>query len=1115
MRAAQGSGTASVLFTDLVGSTELLARLGDLRYDEVRRDHFAVLRQAVVKAHGDEVKTTGDGMIVVFASAVDALSCAVAMQQGVDHHRRDDAPPLKIRVGLALGEVTFEAGDVHGTAVVEAARLVARAGGGQILVTGLLRAVVGTRSPARFIDLGPLELKGLPEPVPSYEVVWERSTGPSIPLPPLLGRAYPWSFVGRDDEFGGLRRLWKEAAVGQRAVALLGGEPGVGKTRLAGELARAVHAEGALVLAGRCDEDLAVPYQPFAEALRHFVDHAQRAADGLGRYGGDLARLVPEIAERIPDLPLPLRSDPDSERFRLFEAVAGWVAAAGEENGPVLFVVDDLQWAAKPTLLMLRHLIATSGSSRLLVVATYRDTDLTPGHPMAELLADLHREERVARFALVGLDAEGVQDFLAAAAGHDLEASGLELARAVHAETAGNPFFVGEVIGHLRESGAVIRREGRWVSGVAAADLGIPAGVREVVGRRLRRLSETSNHVLRTAAVLGVEFDLDVLQSMVAAGDALEPEALLAAIEEAVAARLVAEVPGPTMSLIRFRFAHALVRETLYDGLSAARRQVIHGRAALAIEAARRGALEAHLPALAYHFGAAGAAGDPAKAVEYARRAGDQAMTRLAFEPAATFYDQALAALAVAPAADEDGLRGQLLLSRAGARARSDDHGAWDDYLAAAAIARERDDADALGQAALGLADVWVWSWLHSDAVRIDLLDEALAAQCGADTALRTRLAARLAGQLYWVPGSLPRRQALAAESVTVARRLGDPAALAACLDSTTFAVWIPGEAERRQAAGEEIVALAGQAGDRELALKGHAWCHIASLEKNDPLALDDALAAYEACAAELGQARYGWYALTRRTMRAILAGDLDAGEMLAHEAIASGRTKGEGDAEPLFGCQMSLVWQERPSSDAAEQRETLQRLYAGSPPRVPTLMAAARAHGVVLALGAGRDADVRADLDELTEVGLASLEPSLAWTGIMAKTASALARVGTETEIADLYELILPAAGLNAFCFGAVSYWGSLSHHLGVLATRLGLWDMSEAHLAQAAVAHERLGARVWLTRTRLETVALLAARNRPGEAGQRDALLDSVLATAKELRLPVIEGRARALAG
>jgi len=188
------------------------------------------------------------------------------------------------------------------------------------------------------------------------------------------------------------------------------------------------------------------------------------------------------------------------------------------------------------------------------------------------------------------------------------------------------------------------------------ADLGIPEGVRAVVGRRLRRLSETTNKVLRSAAVLGVEFDLDVLESLSAATDDLDQEAVLTAIEEAVAARLVAEMNG-SRTIIRFRFAHGLVRETLYDGLSSPRRRSLHGRVARAIEAVYGGALEAQLPALAYHLGAAGTAGDPAKAVEYARRAGDQAMTGLAFESAAAFYNQALAALSVAPTVGDEGLR--------------------------------------------------------------------------------------------------------------------------------------------------------------------------------------------------------------------------------------------------------------------------------------------------------------------------------------------------------------------------------------------------------------------------------------------------------------------------
>jgi hypothetical protein len=231
--------------------------------------------------------------------------------------------PFEIRVGLAIGEVSFEAADVFGTPVVEAARLVDAARAGQILCTALVRAMAGSRAPAPCTDLGTRELKGLREPVAVCEVAWAPVVGSApLPLPPLLtggGRV----FVGRDDDVARLHQLWKEVQVGDRRLALFGGEPGVGKTRLAAELARGLYADGALVLAGRCDEDLGVPYQPFVEALHHYVTLAPERR--LGRHAGELPRLVPELSQLVPGLPEPLRSDPETERYRLFDAVALWL----------------------------------------------------------------------------------------------------------------------------------------------------------------------------------------------------------------------------------------------------------------------------------------------------------------------------------------------------------------------------------------------------------------------------------------------------------------------------------------------------------------------------------------------------------------------------------------------------------------------------------------------------------------------------------------------------------------------------------------------------------------------------------------------------------------------
>ncbi|MGH9004093.1 MAG: AAA family ATPase, partial [Acidimicrobiia bacterium] len=329
-------GMACVLFTDLVGSTELMTRLGDAAFDRLREQHFGLVGRAVAGRGGTAVKNTGDGILATFGSAGDALAAAVAIQQATDRQGREAGVPLAVRVGLSLGDVAESDGDVFGTPVVEAARLVEAARPGQILCTAVVRTVAGSRATADCTDLGTLELKGLPEPLAVCEVAWAPATTPEaeVPLPPLLtgpGRI----FVGRDGELDRLRQLWKETADGERRVVLLGGEPGIGKTRLAAELAGELHRQGALVLAGRCDEDLGVPYQPFVEALRHYV--ANVTAPRLGRHGGELSRIVPELSELAPGLPEPLRSDPETERYRLFDAVASWLADVSAET-PLLLI---------------------------------------------------------------------------------------------------------------------------------------------------------------------------------------------------------------------------------------------------------------------------------------------------------------------------------------------------------------------------------------------------------------------------------------------------------------------------------------------------------------------------------------------------------------------------------------------------------------------------------------------------------------------------------------------------------------------------------------------------------------------------------------------------------
>ena len=419
-----GAQTATILVTDLVGSTELRVRLGEDKADALRRVHDDLLTAAVTGQYGTVVKGLGDGVLAMFSSSADAVAAAVAVQQAAHAHgRRHPDQALAIRVGISVGDVSVEDGDCFGTPVIEAARLCAAADGGQVLAADLVEALARGRGGHEYRPVGELELKGLPDPVRTVEVAWVPATagpgaGVAPPFPPLLHDERSVAFVGRPDAVEQLTALWKEAATGQRRCALLAGEPGIGKTRLASEIARRAHDEGATVLLGRCEEELGLPFQPFVEALAYQVATSEPSADDLGRFPADLTRLYPELVDLVPGLGDPVAGDPEVERHRMFEATTSWLVAAAEPGGLVL-VLDDLHWAGKPTLLLLRHLLRSPDAARVLVIGTYRDTDLDRTHPLGELLADLRREPGVERLALSGLTGEEVEAFLAALDEHD------------------------------------------------------------------------------------------------------------------------------------------------------------------------------------------------------------------------------------------------------------------------------------------------------------------------------------------------------------------------------------------------------------------------------------------------------------------------------------------------------------------------------------------------------------------------------------------------------------------------------------------------------------------------------------------------------------------------
>ncbi len=473
---------------------------------------------------------------------------------------------------------------------------------------------------------------------------------PEEPRPTLAapaGRLAWGHFIGRAEEMAALRAAIDASLGGQASLVMLVGEPGIGKTRLAEEAGAYARQRGAQVLVGHCYEgEAASPYSSFVEAIREHV--STRPDDALKAELGDgtsyVAKLVPEIRRRLPDLTPSPAAEPREERKVLFDSVASFLVNASKAN-PIMLLLEDLQWADQASLLLLHLLVRRSKGSRLMVVGTYRDVEVDRDHPLSSTLAELRRERLYERVFLGGLSESEVKDLIEAISQQKMgEGQGEAFVRAVLRETEGNPFFIEEVLRHLVESGGLYRREGCWVADPKSiAELRVPEGVRDVIGRRLSRLSEPTNRMLAAAAVLGREFEFELLAPMTGLSD----DAMLQAIEEAYTNQMIMETRG--RSGARYAFTHALVRQTLYEEFSLPRRQRAHLQAARAIELVHQHNLEPHVAALANHYRVAGAAADPEKTIDYLMRAGSAAYAVLAYEEAGAHLNAALELLETLP----------------------------------------------------------------------------------------------------------------------------------------------------------------------------------------------------------------------------------------------------------------------------------------------------------------------------------------------------------------------------------------------------------------------------------------------------------------------------------
>jgi DNA-binding SARP family transcriptional activator/tetratricopeptide (TPR) repeat protein len=480
------------------------------------------------------------------------------------------------------------------------------------------------------------ELRQLEQAILTHDRAVQAPLTPSArpPLPPLLSARRAATFVGRTRELEVLGRAFSAARASRCQAVLLTGEPGVGKTSVAAELARRAHEDdGALVLYGAADEEPLIAFQPFLEALRGWLTEVglEELRIRTEAVAADLAPLVPELRQRLPDLPEPLEADPDTRRYRLFRAVASLLAELSR-SAPVVLVLDDLQWAHESSLLLLKHVARSSTDAALLIVGTSRDPHPRGAGALTDLIADLRRDGLLKRISVGGLSEDEVALLVSERAG---EHAPPRLARLLHRETEGNPFFIGEVWLHLAQSELGSRPEA-WVHALQSGKLGVPEGVKEVTTRRLRRLDVRSRQVLELASVIGLDFGFDLVERL----SGPDPD-LIDALDQAVAAQLVRELPA---EVGRYAFSHTLTRAALYEALPSVRRATLHGRTGAALEELHAADLDPYLGELAFHFLAAGG-GAVDKAVGYSLRAGDRASRQLAYAEAAGHYERALDAL--------------------------------------------------------------------------------------------------------------------------------------------------------------------------------------------------------------------------------------------------------------------------------------------------------------------------------------------------------------------------------------------------------------------------------------------------------------------------------------
>jgi class 3 adenylate cyclase/tetratricopeptide (TPR) repeat protein len=1076
------TSTVTILFTDVVGSTALTQRLGDAEAQEVLLNtHNTIVRNALKSHDGSEIKHTGDGIMASFSSATSALKCAISMQEALAVHNEASEEQIGVRIGLNTGEAIEKEGDFFGMAVVAAARVMSKAAGGQILIPENTRDAIGEGKDISLLDRGPFWLKGFPERWRLYEVLWHKDKISTAVVLPHIGKRTP--FVGRESERADLRRYLDAARDGHGSLVMIGGEPGVGKTRITQELVVEARQHGFLTLTGHCYEmEGAPPYIPFVEIIESAARIVEPTAllSAMGESAPEVAKLTPELRHKFRDIPTPPQLPPDQERRRMFNGVLDFISQASRQQ-PLLLVIEDLHWTDEPTLLLLQHIVQQLHEMPVLMVGTYRDTELDVARSLASALKELLRQRLAHDLLLKPLPSTEVSAMLQGRSGYEPTA---RLVAAIYEETEGNPFFVEEIFKHLAEEGKLFDADGQWHSDLRIDELDVPRGVLLVIGHRLERITQECKHTLATAAVIGRIFGFRLLEELTD----LHDDAVFDAIDEAERAQLIRSTTKGGEAQIMF--AHELIRQTLLSDLSTPRRQRLHLRVAEAIAQIYEDNLQEHAADLAYHFYQGD--GDSEKIIEYAVLAAERATAQTAYEEAVAQYERAIQILERRHPVDQLRRCNLLLaLGRAYGNAGDPEH-AKERLLGVTDIARKIPAPEQFAEALLEMCRFLAATGIPADQL-IKLMDECLELLGEEDSALRASLMGRMPYMLSFFPNE--RSVALSREAEAMARRVGDPNALYYALEGRGHVWDIP--LEEKIAAAAELAELEEKTGASEGLWRGLYFLARHNLSRGDIVASDAALAAYKGRAAETQHPSMLYYATVIESTRAQMMGRLEEAERLALESLALGQKFNKVVAADNTAIFMYVI---RLLQGRLDEIDEALRSHWEQYPGVPIFRSALSC----LHLYMGRKEEAREEFEHLAQNDFGSVARIFTMPIILMQMGEVAAALGDTRRAALLYKMLHSVAECLLAIAGHVTCFGSKAHWLGLLAGTMKKWDDAVEHFEDAIKTNTRVGARPYHARSQHEFARMLIERNESRDEDKAKALLTEATATYRELGMP-----------